>query len=343
MQNQKFTIAETVELLKCIFSLRHENLLEPELFERIRGSPNVERFSEEELKNRFNQLKTEGSLLRYCQRLSVAGRTWFQETYEVINGWTEEQELALLEEIFHHRNYFETSEMWQAIRLGNVGGLLANFSKTQLEKCFKRLRQSHKIDILSAQMTAEMQNFYADYLLAAPAENIAAPLRQREGWTGADDKRLLDLVCSLEQPRFRFITDLHLFPGKTRADVKARFIDMLLDGHFVGILGKSANHHREKKNGARRKGRDPFTEDETEELKKLHKLFSVELKNESPWIYIWLTCERIISSRTTVDIKDKFRVLYGARKGGYDAVKRYFQQNGYTWTPPPTTKRIRRN
>lgn len=335
---QNFTITETVELVKRVFSFRNQDLLEPELFESIRGSPGLERFTEVALRNRFNQIRTEGSLPFFIQGLADEIKTWYNETYLDNDDWTEDQEVYLLEEIFRHRNFFGTAELWTSLRLGNVAGPLRDFSKTRMKKCFKRLKQTKRIDQLSARLAGDVQVFYANMLLAPP-ETVASSLRTRTGWSAADDQRLIDCMSAYAQPRFRFFTQHQQFPGKSASNIRARYIDLLMDGRFTGKVGKSANHHRPMKNGGRRKAKDRFTDEETIEIKKLHKQFSEELQNEAPWVYIWLASEKLVSSRTTADIKDKFRVICGYRKGGYHALKVYCESNNYMWIPPPTAKK----
>jgi hypothetical protein len=241
---------------------------------------------------------------------------YYQENVFDIAYWTSKEELYLLKEIFQHRDAWKSRDFWDVLKAGAYSGPLEEFSARQLRVKFNALKSSSKfLDQLVPKLKADAQDWFRSRVgheedeVEGVKRSSSSRKRKRLGWTEEEDEILFQGVAQYSQGRYRFFQDHERLENKTEDEIYARYLDFLLDGNFVGKLGKPANHHRSEAKFAARRPKRRWTQEEEEELRRLHAFFAKELNNEAPWVQIWLASTKILSHRLTVDIKDKWRNL----------------------------------
>lgn len=310
--SERFKFKDNESLLNQIFLYRNESSNMAEIFELISKTEELHEFSAKELEDQFQNLYEKRLITTYLTSLGVNVMKFYQETV-LSRQWTEKQEIYLLKELFHHRKSWKARDFWTVVKAGAYSGPLEQFSEKQLRSNFFRLVKSRKLTELITALQPEEKEWFIQIgnqkeLESDPSEKLPKK-RKRNGWTDLEDEVLLKSLAKYGQERYRYFQDHEELPNKTEDEIYERYLDLLLDGNFIGKFGKAANHHRSEPKFSPRRPKRRWSQKEEEELCHLHAFFSKQLNNDAPWVQIWMASKHILSHRLTVDVKDKWRNL----------------------------------
>lgn len=248
--------------------------------------------------------------------------------------------MLILRAIYDRKDEWDRPDMFESIQ---VECFWEKFSVHQVASRFQTILRNHSIYAYLKYLSSKKRTWFLTFYLHKRNHQRTAPLRDGEmhrrkerkivrvPWTKAEDNALL-LEDKLRKSHEWTAVKLRSFQAlecRTTGDIRQRSMTEKVPGRFARRKPQIVHHHR--KNG-KVKFRTFWNEDETKELKKLHKHFTQVYRNASEWTLIRAFAKMIKPHRTTVDIKDKMRILMSARKGS-QCVLDYYVENKYSWYP----------